>query len=404
MEKIVIIGAGHGGVETAAALRRNGFQGTIDLVSDEAVLPYQRPPLSKDYIKRPGNPQMLKPVAFYADNAITLRQGSRATEINRSARLVALDDGSCLSYDHLVLATGARNRRPPIGGLDHPAVFELRTLADAERVVASIKGWQRVAIIGGGFIGLEAAGLLSGLGVAVDLVEMAPRLMQRAVSPIASQWFQDFHRTRGVRLHIGAQVEALAHAAGEVQVHISNGKNLAVNAVILASGVVPNVELASHAGLRVENGILVDESLLTDDPAISAIGDCATYPSIHLPGLARLESLQNAVDHARAVAGRLTGKPAAYDSLPWFWSIQGEARLQIAGLGRPGLTEVVRGQPDRGTFSVFLFDGQRLVCVESVNAASDHVAARRILSDRIDIPANLLADPAFELKRLLKTA
>jgi 3-phenylpropionate/trans-cinnamate dioxygenase ferredoxin reductase component len=399
--KVVIIGAGHAGVELAASLRQKGFGGSIDLVSDEAPIPYQRPPLSKDYIKRPGNPLVLKPARFYDEQNVTLRAGVRADGIDRVARKVSLSDGAVLDYDHLVIATGARNRRPPVPGMDHPDVIELRSLADAERIVERIGSWRRVAIVGGGFIGLEAAGLFSAMGIAIDVVEMAPRLMARAVSPTVSAWFRDFHHGHGVQLHMPQQVAGVDHRDGRAVVRLSGGDLIEGDAVLLAAGVVPNTELAAAAGLEVANGIVVDALLSTSDPAISAIGDCAAYPSAHLPGMARLESVQNAGDHARALAARLTGEARPYDALPWFWSIQGEARLQIAGLAKPDLTETVRGSSADGRFSVFLYEGDRLQAVESVNAPADHMVSRRLIAQNVDVPPDVAADVGVDLKALL---
>jgi len=401
VEKIVVVGAGHAGVECVAALRQRGFAGSIDLVCDEPDLPYQRPPLSKEYIKRPGDALVLRPAQFYADNRVALHLGARADAIDRAARTVRLADGAALAYDHLVLATGARNRRPPVPGLDDPAVVELRTLADARRIVSVIGGWKHVCVVGGGFIGLEAAGLLATMGVHVEVVEMASRLMQRAVSPTVSQWFLDFHHSQGNRVHLSTQVTAVEHAAGGARVVLSSGETVACDAVVLAAGVVPNVEIAAAAGLEVGNGIVVDEYLVTSDPAISAIGDCAFYPSRHLPGMARLESVQNASDQGKAVAARLTGEAKPYGALPWFWSIQGDARLQIAGLSKPGLAEIVRGDPAGGKFSVFLFEGERLACVESVNAPADHMVARRIIASGVDVDPARAADMSVDVKALM---
>lgn len=399
-KRIVIVGAGHAGVELAAALRQHGHAGTIDLVSDEADIPYQRPPLSKDYIKR-GSVLVLRPEKFFAEQDIRLHMAVRAEAIDRAAGRVLLSNGESLGYDHLVFATGARNRRLPLPGLDHPSIVELRTLADARSILERIVSWRRVVVIGGGFIGLEAAGLLATMDIGVDVVEMAPRLMQRAVSPIVSEWFRQFHLHHGVTLHMPQQVAAIEHGdEGPVAV-LGNDERLGCDAVILAAGVAPNVELAQAAGLEVGNGIVVDENLVTSDERISAIGDCAVYPSIHLPGMARLESVQNASDQAKAVAMRLVGEPRAYDALPWFWSIQGEARLQIAGLGRPDLDAVVRGDPAAGKFSVFLYDGDRLAAVESVNAPGDHMAARRLLGAGTPVPRPVAADMSVELKSLI---
>jgi 3-phenylpropionate/trans-cinnamate dioxygenase ferredoxin reductase subunit len=396
--RIVIIGAGHAGVELAAALRQKGFAGAIDLVNDETAIPYQRPPLSKEYIKRPGNPLVLKPASFYTEQHVTLHAGMRAQTIDRAARKVSLSNGTSLPYDHLVIATGARNRRPPVPGIDHPDVVELRSLADAQRIVDRIGSWRRVTVIGGGFIGLEAAGLFSLMGIEVEVVEMAPRLMARAVSPAVSAWFHDHHCDKGVQFHMPRQVAAIAHEGGGVTVTLVGGEAVRADAVLLAAGVAPNTEIAAAAGLEVGNGIVVDALLATSDPAISAIGDCAAYPSLHAAGMARLESVQNATDHARSLAARLMGEPKPYAALPWFWSIQGEARLQIAGLAKPGLIEVVRGDADSGKFSVFLFDGDRLQAVESVNAPGDHMVARRLIAQGSRLDPAHAADLSVDLK------
>ncbi len=404
IESVVIVGAGHGGVEVAAALRQKGFAGSIKLISDEPDLPYQRPPLSKEYIKRPGNALVLKPAQFYADSNVDLLLGQRATAIDRDRKCVVLASGETLDYDHLVLATGARNRKPPVPGLDHHDVIELRTLADANRIVGVIGGWTHVCVIGGGFIGLEAAGLLATMGVKVDVVEMAQRLMQRAVSPNVSSWFLDYHRAQGTRVHLEAQVAAVEHGAGHATVRLANGEAIDADAVVLAAGVIPNTELAAAAGLKVENGIVVDELLVTSDPSISAVGDCAYYPNSFLPGMARLESVQNATDQGKAVAARIIGEEKPYDALPWFWSIQGEARLQIAGLSKPGLTEVVRGDPASGKFSVFLYEGERLAAVESVNAPGEHMAARRLIAAGTKVDPGVAADPSVDMKSLIAPA
>lgn len=401
IERIVIIGAGHAGVELAAALRSHNFTGTIDLLSDEADHPYQRPPLSKEYIKRPGEALVLKPQQFFDAQNIKLHLGCKVVSIDPAAHQVKLSDGSELAYDHLVLATGARNRKLPIPGLDHPSTIELRTLEDANRIVEQIASWQRIAIIGGGFIGLEAAGLLATMGISVDVVEMAPRLMQRAVTPAISDWFLKSHLRQNSRVHLSRVVKEIEHRADHIALRLDDGGMLEVDAVLLAAGVVPNVELAEQAGLSLGNGIIVDEYLTSSDPDISAIGDCASFPNSYLAQMTRLESVQNAVDQAKALAATLTGDPVKYDALPWFWSIQGEARLQIAGLSSPDQHRVLRGDPEGGSFSVFLYENDRLVAVESVNAAGDHMAARRLIGAGINVPKDAAQDLTIPLKSFL---
>lgn len=403
-DRIVVIGAGHAGVELASSLRDTGFDGSLSLVSEDSDLPYQRPPLSKEYIKRPAAIPILKSESFYRDRDIVLMLGMRACSIDRHSRTVALSDGSTLEYEHLIFATGARNRTIAIPGLDTCPVFEVRTFQDADRMAHAVSSWKRVLVIGGGFIGLEAAGLLSEMGVHVDVVELASRLMGRAVSPSISNWFQDFHDRRGVRLHLSERVVSIRPDGGGVQAKLTNGTVLHAEAVILAAGVVPNAELAADCGLATDNGIVVDRHLSTSDPHVSAIGDCANYPSAHANAPIRLESVQNAVDQAKIVAGRLTGNPREYDALPWFWSIQGQARLQIAGLLEPGLAEIVRGNPEDGKFSVYSYREKKLKCVESVNAASDHMLARRLMSSGVNIPMECASNPYYDLKQLASSA
>lgn len=403
-ERIVVVGGGHAGVELAATLRLKGFGGSIDIISDDPDLPYQRPPLSKEYIKRPGTPLPLRPAQFYAAQSITLHRGVRAASMDRAAKTLRLEDGRGLSYDHLVLATGARNLKPNIPGIDHPDIIELRTLTDADRIVDRIGTWKRVAIIGGGFIGLEAAGLLSSMGIAVEVVELGARLMQRAVSPRISEWFLQHHRGNGVRLHMSQRAVEVRHESAKVEVELADGTTIAADAVVLAAGVVPNTALAVQAGLLVDNGIVVDSQLMTEDTAISAIGDCAAYPSSQLSAYVRLESVQNATDHARTLAASLVGDTISYNALPWFWSIQGEARLQIAGICKPALKEIVRGSYQSGRFSVFHFEGKDLRAVESVNSPGDHMIARRIIAGSATLLPSLAADETFDLKMLIGSA
>ncbi len=403
-DRVIIIGAGQGGVEVAISLRQRNFDGEIVIVGDEPHPPYQRPPLSKDFIKGGGREGsvVLREERFFSERNIELRLNRQAVAIDREAMAVRLDDGEVLSYGHLVLATGARNRKIRIPGLDHPDVMELRTLAHAHRLMERLPALRTVAVIGGGFIGLEVASLLRDHDVEVDIIEAADRLMGRVVSHITSDYFLRYHRETGVRIRLGASAESVEHGPSGCRVVLADGTTLEADAVLLAAGVVPNVELAADAGLAVNNGIVVDAELLTSDPAISALGDCAAYPSVHAGCVLRLESVQNAVDHGRLIAARLTGDRRPYESLPWFWSYQGQARLQIAGLSAPGDNPVLRGDPETGKFSVFLFREGRNTAVESINDPGTHMAARRLLGSGIGVSPDVAADPAVDLKSLLK--
>jgi len=405
-DRVVIVGAGQGGVEAAISLRQKHFDGEIVVVGDEPDLPYQRPPLSKDFIKGGGQLRgvQLRDGSFFAERKIELLLGRSVTAIDRASKSVCFENGEVMGYGHLVLATGSRNRKLRAPGLDNPAVLELRTLQHAIRLMERLPSLGKVVVIGGGFIGLEVASLLRAQNVEVDVIEAAGRLMGRVVSHATSDYFRAFHLQHGVRLHFGVTVESVEYDSEGCTVLLSDGRPLRADAVLLAAGVVPNVELAAEAGLHVENGIVVDERLLTEDAAISALGDCASYPSVQAGCMVRLESVQNAVDHARTIAERLTGDAKRYDSLPWFWSYQGDARLQIAGLAAPGDQEILRGDPESRKFSVFLFRDGRAVATESINDPGIHMLTRRLLSAGVEITPEMACAPDSELKALLKSS
>ena len=408
--RVVIVGSGQAGVETAAALRQQGFAGSVTIVGEEPDLPYQRPPLSKEFLKSAEDSSLpLKGEAFYAGNGIELRLGVVAERIDRTRRQLVLTGGESLAYDRLVLATGARNRLPPVPGLDPARVLELRTLAHARALTARLPGLRRVAIVGGGFIGLEVAALLRQRDIEVDVLEAADRLMGRVLSPAMSAAFLRFHDEMGTRIHLATLAREIAPRADGFWLALTGGGTLDVDAVVVAAGVVPNVELAAAAGLAVDNGISVDAMLLTSDPAISAIGDCAAHPNPYgdangSGGPIRLESVQNAVDQAKCVAARLTGNRQAYDALPWFWSHQGPIKLQIAGLSLGMDETVTRGDPAGEKFSVFVYRKGRLAAVESVNSPADHMVARRLIAAGITVPPEVAADPATDLRALMPKA
>lgn len=402
VRNVVIVGSGHGGVEVAAALRQRGFAGSITVVGNEPHLPYQRPPLSKEFLKGPEDSGLpLKGEAFYREKEIGLRLGIAAARIDRAARELVLKDGRRLAYDHLVLATGARNRIPPIPGLEAAGLLELRTLDDARRLNARLDRLKHVTVIGGGFIGLEVAALMRARDIGVDVLEATPVLMGRVLSRQMSAHFRFFHEGLGTKLHFETLVRGIRRAGHDHQVFLSSDEALTTSAVVVAAGVAPNVELAAEAGLSVANGIVTNDRLLTTDPAISAIGDCAAHPNAFDGGMARLESVQNAVDQARHVAARLTGEDSPYHAVPWFWSNQGTLRLQIAGLAQGHEDIVTRGDPAADKFSFFLYRGDRLVAVESVNSAADHMLARRLFERGKSAPRELVADSTADLKSLL---
>lgn len=391
MEKIVIIGAGQGGFQAAASLRQEGFGGQITLIGAEPGLPYQRPPLSKAYLKTGEADKLdLRPESFFEKNDIQLISGLEIEEIDRAAKQVRAGSQS-FDYDHLILAVGTRNMRPPIPGLE--AALDLRTLADAEKLRAALDRPMRCAVIGGGFIGLEFAAVARGLGHDVTVAEAAPRLMARAISPDMSQRFLEKHQEMGTKVLLGQPVAEVDGTA----IVMADGARSEADLVLLAAGVVPNTELAAAAGLTVANGVVVNAQLLTDDPAISALGDCAVFPDPFSDRNVRLESVQAAADHARLIAKRLVhGSDAPYSAVPWFWSDQADWKLQIAGLSAPEDTSYVREDG-----AVFRFSGDVLSAVETINDAKTHMRTRKLMAGDKPITRAMLEQHGYDVGALL---
>ena len=396
---VVIVGAGQAGFQTAASLREQGYAGRVVLIGDEAGLPYQRPPLSKAHLKLEAEDAQLhfRPDAFFAERRIELRAPDRATAIDRTARRVLLASGESVAYDHLVLATGTRPRRPAWPGMELEGVYLLRTVEDARRIRARLQTATRVVIVGAGFIGLEVAATAGAAGLPVTVIEFAERPLKRALSAEMATHLLRAHESRGVEFMLRTSVASLDGRDGHVVgVTTTDGRHVDGDLVLIGIGVQPNTELAEAAGLAVDDGIVVDAHLVTSDPAISAIGDCARYPSVHHPQAVRLESVQNSADHARAVAARLAGKPAPYDKLPWFWSDQGELRVQMCGLAQESDDVVLRGSPASGRFSVLRYRGDRLTAAETFNHPAEHMALRKILAAGGTLSREQAADPAFK--------
>jgi 3-phenylpropionate/trans-cinnamate dioxygenase ferredoxin reductase component len=400
---VVIVGAGHAGFQLAASLRQLGFKDRVCLLNDEAHLPYQRPPLSKAYLKGTGGPDslMFRPAKFYTDQTIELI-ADHATAIDRAAHTLKLASGALLDYGHLVLATGARNRLLDIPNANLPDVRYMRILDDSEDMRKRLASSKRVVVIGAGFIGLEFAATARIKGLEVDVLELASRVMARAVTAEVSEYFQRQHTAAGIRIHLGVQATAIEASGTKVSgVSLSDGHHMPADLIVVGVGVLPNVELAGEAGLPVASGIIVNEHLLTADPDISAIGDCALFESARFGGSLRLESVQNATDHARCVAARLTGDDKPYDGHPWFWSDQGDDKLQMVGLTTGYDRVVLRGDPSQKAFSAFCYGGDRLLGIESVNRAGEHMFGRRLLSAGGSIAPEQAADPGFDLKKAL---
>jgi len=403
---IVVVGGGHGGSQAAASLRDDGYDGPLTLVTAERDVPYQRPPLSKAFLKDPAHDLLpLRPESFYTKHDIGLRLGVSVTAIDRTASEVVLDDGGRIACDRVVLATGATPRLPPIAGADLAGVFTLRHADDARALRDALNAANDVVVIGGGFIGLEIAGTARLLGKTVTVLEAADRLMGRVVAPEISAHFLALHRGWGSDIRLGTAVGAIAGEGGKVvAVETARGDRIPADIAVVGIGVTPNIELARAAGAAIDDsrvgGILVNDVMETSVPEILAVGDCVCFDHWELHRRVRLESVQNAVDQAKTLAAALLGKREPYRAVPWFWSDQGDVKLQMVGLSSDATESHVRGKPEEGSFSVFHYAEDRLVAIDSVNRAADHVIGRRMIGAGISPPAASVADPATDLKAL----
>lgn len=405
---IVIIGAGQAGVQTAESLRAGGFTGPITMLGDEPYGPYHRPPLSKAWLagEMDAVQLVMRAPEMLARKNITLRTDTTVVAIDRAAKHVQLADGSTLPYAGLVLTTGSTPRALPLPGAQAQGVLALRSRDDASAIAERLALCQErqlpVVVIGGGFIGLEVAATARKKGLAVTVLEAAPRLLGRVLAPVLSDWYAELHRGHGVQLQLGAQITALeADAQGQVSgVRMADGSLVPAGLVVVGIGVVANEQLAVAAGLECERGIVVDACSRTSDPAIVAAGDCAVR---RLPNgnLLRLESVQNATEQAKSAAAALLGQERPFTATPWFWSDQYDKKLQMAGLSTGADRWSVRGDLSSGSFSVYHFQGERLLAVDSVNASKDHLQARKLLDAGISPTPEQAADATFDLVSLL---
>ncbi len=401
-QPIVIAGAGHAGGAAAAALRQFGWKGGITLIGDEPLLPYQRPPLSKAWLKGEATAASLalRPERFYSQQNIETRLSTTVAAIDRAERHVRLADGTAMAYHKLILALGARARRLPLPGFDLAAVLELRTAADADRLKAALGLGRRLAIIGGGYIGLEAAASARALGAAAFVLEREPRLLARVASPPLSAFFHAAHTAQGVEIDLGCQVVGLEGHDGQVSgVRLADGRVLSCDAALVGVGAIPNEEIAAAAGLDCAGGVVVDEHARTSDPEIYAVGDLTNRPLPLYGRRIRLESVPNALEQARQAAADITGRAAPAPEVPWFWSDQYDIKLQIAGLPFDVAELVVRGEPSSGTFAVFHLDAEgRVQCVESVNTPAEFMGGRQLILKRKPVDAATLRDLSLTMK------
>lgn len=400
---VVIVGAGHAGGSAAAFLRQYGHEGRIVLIGDEPLLPYQRPPLSKAWLKGEADADSLalKPAEWYGETNVFLRLSGVAERINRAAKTVTLASGEAIAYDFLILATGARARQLPIPGADLAGVLALRTAADAELLKHALGPGKRLAVIGGGYVGLEAAASARALGAEVVVVERESRVLARVACETLSTFFQDYHRARGVAFELNAGVEAFEGADSHISgVRLSDGRVLPCDVALVGVGAIPNDELAKDAGLATANGVVVNLEARTDDPAIFAIGDVADRPLPLYERQFRLESVPNALEQAKQAASAILGRPGPAPEVPWFWSDQYDLKLQIAGLPFEADRQVVRGDVAAAKFAVFHLKGDLLQAVEAVNAPPEFMAGKQLIAKRTPVNIEKLADTSVSMKEV----
>ncbi|MCR9126374.1 MAG: FAD-dependent oxidoreductase [Rhodobacteraceae bacterium] len=402
MTGIVVIGAGQAGASLVAELRKQGYDGALTLIGAEPVPPYQRPPLSKSYLL--GDMALerlfLRPERFYAENDIALRLGCRVDAIDAAARRIHIGEES-LPYDQLVLTTGSEPRRLPatIGG-DLQGVHVVRSLEDVDRMAPAVRAGARALIVGGGYIGLEAAAVAASRGVEVTLVEMADRILQRVAAPETSAYFRALHRAHGVDLREGVGLARLTQEEGRVTgAELTDGQTLDLDFVIAGVGIVPATGLARSAGLAIDDGIAVDELGRTSVEGIWAAGDCCSFP--WRDGRLRLESVPNAIDQAECVARNLLGAQESYVAKPWFWSDQYDVKLQIAGLNT-GYDRIVTRNGTGAAVSFWYYGGDRLLAVDAMNDPRGYMIGKRLIDAGKSPPAKVIADPDTDMKALLK--
>lgn len=399
----VIIGTGHAAAQLAPSLRHDGWQGRILLVGEEAYIPYHRPPLSKELLagEKALDDIYIRPEKVYRKDNIEFMHDTRVEEIDRDNKRLLLGNGKDLSYDKLVLTTGSRARVLNIPGVELNGISYLRNYQDAKRIKSQMAAGKNAVIIGGGYIGLEVAAVLRMQGMAVTVLELMERVLQRVTAPVVSEFFNRVHSEEGVNVACGVGVEAFTGNTNVERVITSDGAAHAADLVVIGAGIVPNVELALSAGLEVNNGIVVDEYCRTLDPDIVAAGDCTCHYNKIYDRWIRLESVQNASDQARSAAATLCGRELPYAALPWFWSDQYDLKLQIAGLSQGYDDVVIRGDNRQGrSFAAFYVKNDLVIAVDAVNRPPEFMHGKRIITEKIVVDKNKLADESIRMKEV----
>jgi 3-phenylpropionate/trans-cinnamate dioxygenase ferredoxin reductase subunit len=403
---VLIVGAGHGGTQAAITLRQLKFEGSIALVGDEPDLPYERPPLSKEYLAgdRAFERILIRPAAFWNDRQIAMRLGSAVVAVDPVRKDVTLGSGERLGYRHLIWATGGTARRLSCDGHDLAQVHSIRRRADVDLLLRQLPGAERIVVIGGGYIGLEAAAALSKMAKNVCILEAADRVLARVAAEPVSRFFEEEHRRHGVEVRTGVTVGCIDQAGGAAVVRLADSRSIEADLVIVGVGIVPAVEPLIAVGAEGSSGVDVDAHCRTSLPDVFAIGDCASHENAWAEGArVRVESVQNATDQAQTVARFITGDSRAYTAMPWFWSNQYDLRLQTAGLSTGYDDVIVRGDPAARSFSAIYCRGGKVVAVDAINAVKDYVQAKPLIERTAAPPRSSLADTSIALKDLVGT-
>jgi 3-phenylpropionate/trans-cinnamate dioxygenase ferredoxin reductase subunit len=405
---ILIVGAGHGGAQAAIALRQRKFEGSIAIIGEEPELPYERPPLSKEYLAgdKPFERLLVRPAAFWEERAVAMRTGRRVVAVDPAARTVTCEDGAAIGYGTLIWAAGGHARRLSCTGHDLASVHWVRSRADVDRLIGELPDTRRVVVIGGGYIGLEAAAVLSKLGKQVTVLEAQDRVLSRVAGEPLSRFYETEHRAHGVDVRLGASVACIEEAAGRATgVRLDDGEVLAAEMVIVGIGIVPAVEPLLAAGARGGSGVAVDAHCRTSLPHVYAIGDCALHANPFADGLPiRLESVQNAHDMAATAVRAILGEPTPYHAVPWFWSNQYDLKLQTVGLSAGHDEVVIRGEPATRSFALVYLREGRVVALDCVNATRDYVQGRALVAAGAIVDPAVLADTETPLKALVPVA
>ncbi|MBR0828582.1 oxidoreductase [Bradyrhizobium manausense] len=405
----LIVGAGHAGAHAAIFLRQHGFTGSIAIIGDEPELPYERPPLSKDYLSgaKHFERMLLRPAAFWAEINVAMLPGRRAEVVEPSRQILRCTDGSSYGYANLIWAAGGRPRSLDCPGGDLAGVHRIRSRADVDAIGAELPNARDICVVGGGYIGLEAAAVLVKLGKRVTVLEAMDRVLARVAGAELSHFYEREHLAHGVDLRLNSRVRELIGERGHVaSVVLDNGGTLPADMVIVGVGIVPNVEALAAAGIACGDGVEVDEFCRTSVPNVYAVGDCARHANAFAPdgGRIRLESVQNASDQANCAARAIVGRPQPYCASPWFWSDQYDLRLQTAGLSTGHDQAIVRGDPTTKMFSVIYLRRGRFQAIDCVNNGKDFVAAKRLVGTQTAVSADRLADPRTPLKEMIPSA